>query len=78
MSRQGVVDEGLIDSVDDAINSTVSTAAHVLGGKKTDEESTKECRVDIMIGSFVLYSNWRLQLHPYRRLCNGFALLHLP
>ena len=45
MSRQGVVDEGLIDSVDDAINSTIDTATLVFGGKETGEELTKECYI---------------------------------
>jgi hypothetical protein len=47
VSRQGGVDEGPIDGVNDAINSTVSTAALVLGGKETGEESTKEHCISI-------------------------------
>jgi hypothetical protein len=47
MNGQGGTDEGPIDGVDDAINSTVSTAALVLGGKETGEELTKECCISI-------------------------------
>jgi hypothetical protein len=47
VSRQGGVDEGPIDGIDDAINSTVSTAALVLGGKETGEESTEKRCISI-------------------------------
>jgi hypothetical protein len=43
MNGQGGIDEGLIDGVDEAVNARASTAALVLGGKETGEESTKEC-----------------------------------
>ena len=47
MSRQGDVNKELINSVDDAINSTVSIAAFILRGKETSKESTKECCISI-------------------------------
>jgi hypothetical protein len=47
VSRQGGIGERPIDGVDAAIDSKVSTAALVLGGKETAEESTKECCISI-------------------------------
>jgi hypothetical protein len=47
VNGQGGIDEGLYDGVDEAINSRASTAALVLGGKETSEESTKECCISI-------------------------------
>lgn len=47
MNGQGGIDEGSIDGVDEAIDSRVSTAAFVLGGKETGSNSSKQCRISI-------------------------------
>ena len=47
MNRQGGINEGLIDVVDEAIDSRVSTAALVLGDKETGEELTHLCCISM-------------------------------
>ena len=47
MNGQGGIKEGSIEGVDEAIDSRVSTAALVLGGKDTGEELAKECCISI-------------------------------
>lgn len=47
MIRQGGIGERPIDDVDEAIDSRVSTAALVLGGREAGEESIKGCCVSV-------------------------------
>ena len=45
MSRQGGIGERPIKGVDETIDSKVSTAGLVLGGKATGEELAKKCYI---------------------------------